>query len=319
MMQDSEPNVVSKQRQKPKPTPNEVPRKVPKKPGFFASKGGLLLLIALGLLYVHTHGVHVWHWMIDTFGSFWASFAMAMVVPDIYFALVTGTYAMMDLVPPLHRWAVQYKTQPEEPSPTLKDYWHVALIVGRNMLLVEVPLSYLYALNMTRDESAIQGLPSVPKSVLLMVTFIVALDVIFFTTHRILHHPWVYKHFHWQHHSFSAPCAMASKYCSTMEHLFQNLLSVVGTGWILGTHPMLMGLWTCVATTSAACVHSGYDLLTVLPHPHFHDWHHEMVTENFGSIGLMDHIFGTDKRFREALVPEAEYYSKYHPQYMKQL
>ena len=245
--------------------PRHVSRAVPKKPGFFASKGGLLLLIGLGLVYIHTHGKTVWkNWLLPQLGPFWAPFVAVLVVPDVYFFLVTGLYAILDLVPSVHEWAIQFKTQPEEPSPDWKKYLQVLWVVLRNTLLVEIPVTLIYAYRASQNPEELEELPSVGMSIALMVLFSLSQDVLFFSSHRTLHHPWIFKHFHRQHHSFTAPCALSAKYCSMFEHLFQNLLSVAGIAFTLGAHPMLAGLYVCIATTSAACIHSGYDLLTVL-------------------------------------------------------
>ena len=52
-------------------------------------------------------------------------------------------------------------------------------------------------------------------------------------------------------------------------------------------------------TRAQTCTtHSGYWLSKYFPVPASHDWHHEVTHENFGTIGLMDNLFGTNKRFR---------------------
>lgn len=294
-----------------------LPKKAaPFREGFVQSNGGLLLVATLGLLFIHTRGSEWWRGLYDTVGPHWSIFITIFVIPNICFLTVAGSYALLDLVPRLQKWALQYKTQPNEPPPTWSEYAWCALIVLKNIVFVEIPLSYCYSEYLMRFGGPLRELPSVWTSLSVLLLSAVLVDVIFFSMHKLMHQPAFYKHFHKQHHQFTAPCALSAKYCTMTEHLLVNLLAVIASSWILRAHPLIVMLWTSIATTNATCVHSGYDISNFFPNPYSHDWHHEKWSENFGSVGFMDDICGTNESFKKMLVPADVYYRDYHPQYV---
>jgi len=56
--------------------------------------------------------------------------------------------------------------------------------------------------------------------------------------------------------------------------------------------------------------HSGYELPGILGHglsnPAFHDFHHAQFTNNFGLLGVLDRIHGTDKAWQAKMLKEEE-------------
>ncbi len=45
------------------------------------------------------------------------------------------------------------------------------------------------------------------------------LDTTFYWSHRALHHPALYKHFHKQHHEYKGTIGFAAEYASTVEQV----------------------------------------------------------------------------------------------------
>lgn len=120
---------------------------------------------------------------------------------------------------------------------------------------------------------------------------------------RLFHHPHLYKHFHKQHHEWTAPIGVVATYAHPLEHVvgghvqslqgsvpghlavtnqsicpppllqLSNLLPVVIGPVILGSHISTTSMWYCVALISTTISHCGYHL-PFLPSPEFHDFHH---------------------------------------------
>ena len=52
--------------------------------------------------------------------------------------------------------------------------------------------------------------------------------------------------------------------------------------------------------------HSGYHF-PLLPSPEFHDYHHLKFNQNFGVLGILDSLHGTDSMFRSSKQAERHY------------
>lgn len=60
----------------------------------------------------------------------------------------------------------------------------------------------------------------------------------------------------------------------------------------------------CQPTAQTCTSHSGYRLSPWLPSAAAHDWHHEVTHECFGTVGLLDSLFGTNARFKARVAGE---------------
>jgi sterol desaturase/sphingolipid hydroxylase (fatty acid hydroxylase superfamily) len=113
-------------------------------------------------------------------------------------------------------------------------------------------------------------------------------EVGFYYSHRLLHHPRLFGPLHRWHHEFRAPVAAGALYCHPVEHVLCNLLPVL-VGPILCGMPWLWATaWFAIATVNTVVVHSGYGPLTR------HDAHHARVTGNYGVMGVLDWWHGTE-------------------------
>ncbi|KPM06166.1 hypothetical protein QR98_0046390 [Sarcoptes scabiei] len=65
------------------------------------------------------------------------------------------------------------------------------------------------------------------------------------------------------------------------------------------SHRLTYYLWVLYATLLTLSDHCGYHFPFTLP-PIFHDFHHLKFNVNYGILGLLDWIHGTDKQFRES-------------------
>jgi len=143
-------------------------------------------------------------------------------------------------------------------------------------------------------------LPSFKSFLVQMASCILLEEILFYYSHRILHIPFVYRLFHKKHHQWTAPISVAAVYCTPVEHVFSNMLPILTGPLIIGAHSAVTFVWITMAILNTIHVHSGYHI-PFLPSPQSHDWHHYRFNENFGVLGLMDYLHGTDTAFKQSL------------------
>lgn len=131
-----------------------------------------------------------------------------------------------------------------------------------------------------------------------LAVFSILEELLFYYSHRLFHHPSLYKHFHKQHHEWTAPIGIIAIYAHPLEHMLSNTLPVIIGPVILGSHITTTSLWYCLALVSTTISHCGYHL-PFLPSPEFHDYHHLKFNQCFGVLGVLDRLHSTDTKFRQ--------------------
>ncbi|KAK3701717.1 hypothetical protein QZH41_018875 [Actinostola sp. cb2023] len=116
----------------------------------------------------------------------------------------------------------------------------------------------------------------------------------------MFHHPKIYKYFHKKHHEWTAPVGIISIYAHPLEHLIANLSPIMLGPFLMGSHIATAWLWFFVAITSTNISHSGYHF-PYLPSPEAHDFHHLNFNQNYGILGVLDRLHGTDTLFRNSV------------------
>ena len=123
--------------------------------------------------------------------------------------------------------------------------------------------------------------------------FIIHLIIIecwFYTSHRLLHYPPLYRTIHKIHHIYKAPTAIACIFAHPVEYCFGNVLGVILGPAISNCHPFECAFWMAFAIVSTCGSHSGYSFLG----GEEHDLHHQYSDYNFGVSLFMDKLCGTE-------------------------
>ena len=84
-----------------------------------------------------------------------------------------------------------------------------------------------------------------------------------------------------------------------MEHLVCNAGPAFMGPFIMGSHITTGWIWLSLALVTLVNAHSGYHF-PFMPSPEAHDFHHLKFTQNFGVLGVLDRLHGTDAVFRKS-------------------
>ncbi|KAJ3118838.1 hypothetical protein HDU96_007580 [Phlyctochytrium bullatum] len=182
---------------------------------------------------------------------------------------------------------------------TLADFRKASLQVLFNQFFLNLPLGYL-SRNMweSRGCSASAPLPSPFILVRDLVAFGVIEEILFYYSHRMLHHRSIYKYIHKQHHEFTAPCGVAATYAHPIEHFFSNMFPIVVGPYVMRSHLLTYWMWLTVAILTTIATHSGF-VLPGMPNGLRHDFHHYRFNSYYGVIGVLDFLHGTDVGIHE--------------------
>ena len=112
-------------------------------------------------------------------------------------------------------------------------------------------------------------------------------DVLFYTTHKILHLPPLYKLFHKKHHELKAPIGISALYMTITDMYFANIIPLYLPMVLLSSHQYTLIIWMIIININTVIVsHGGIKYIS-----EFHDNHHKYFNVNFGMNLLMDYYF----------------------------
>lgn len=227
------------------------------------------------------------------------SLAMQLAITVQYWA-VCGLFLVIDL----YKWPqflLNYKIQPgqNDPVPSAK-LRKAVLTVLANQTVVVFPLSVglFYFMRWRGCGFSPAELPTFQWVMLELFVYLIVEECGFYYSHRLSHHPRLYKYVHKKHHEWTAPISVVAIYAHPIEHIFSNTLPVVLGPMIMGSHIATLTMWVMMAQSSAIVSHCGYHL-PLLPSPEAHDFHHLKFTNNYGTLGILDRLHGTDNLFRK--------------------
>jgi sterol desaturase/sphingolipid hydroxylase (fatty acid hydroxylase superfamily) len=133
--------------------------------------------------------------------------------------------------------------------------------------------------------------PDMPRLVCDTVVFLAVQEILFFFLHRMVHvNKRMYQMIHKVHHTWTAPNALSSVYCHPLEHVLCNMFPLLVGPALCRTHMWQISILLQLFMLHTCAVHSGY---WICDDNGMHDEHHRYFNCNYGTQGIMDHIFGS--------------------------
>ena len=186
-----------------------------------------------------------------------------------------------------------FKTQGNRSYFTMREVFEAASVGLLNvglMAFVSTTIPYVWlwkAADHDMTEDSVWDMKTEVVKFLLCAVFI---ECWFYSTHRLLHVPFLYTRIHKIHHRFKAPIAFASTYAHPIEFIVGNLWGVILGPILTNCHPFTAYVWITNALFSTGGSHSGYGFMGAA----FHDAHHQYFDYNYGVGGTLDYILGTN-------------------------
>jgi len=245
----------------------------------------------------HTLFTSAWSSIIHKYSPRQIEFFGTLLVQLVFYWVPAVGFTALDYVFP--RFSARHKLQPAPKQPTFAEIRWCTWISVRNQLQNMSTSLVLLGLAIYTGQPSrfriVEDLPSFwTEFIRDLVVCTVVRDVMFYYVHRMFHTPRWYKAVHKFHHEFTAPVALAAQHAHPVEQFLANTVPVALPPLLLGSH--ILTTWAFIATVliDTTTVHSGYDFFYGAARKH--DAHHEKFNLNYGTIGVMDWLYGTDGR-----------------------
>lgn len=243
-----------------------------------------------------------WERLLSEFeGKEWLLFTLgATGVPALVFWVFSGLLLVVDTTGKpsfISRYRIQAgKNEPVDPV-KLRQAVSTVLV---NQFMISFPMVvFFYPFLKWRGDPCRRELPTFHCFLLELAVFTLMEEVLFYYSHRLFHHPVLYRKIHKKHHEWTAPIAVISLYSHPVEHVVSNMLPLMVGPFVMGSHLSSITVWFSLALINTILTHCGYHL-PFLPSPEFHDYHHLKFNQCYGVLGVLDHLHGTDTVFKQS-------------------
>lgn len=235
-----------------------------------------------------------WANIVDTYSAQRIEFVGTLLVQVLTFWFPSIVYLFLDVIAP--KFSQRHKIQPAPKQPTRSDIVRCFVVVTQNQILSSVlHLSLIYISSKAGSGSSYRVTTKLPSAFEFVRDFAISLvlrEAMFYYSHRLLHIPYLYRRIHKKHHKFTAPIALAAQFAHPIEQIFANALPISLPPQLLHSHVLTFWAYLAWELFNTATVHSGYDFFG--NKAKMHDLHHEKFNLNYGSIGFLDWVHGTN-------------------------
>ncbi|KAF9887718.1 hypothetical protein FE257_009671 [Aspergillus nanangensis] len=233
-----------------------------------------------------------WSTIVASYSPQSIEFAGTLLIQLIAFWLPCLLYLSLDTFFPA--FSERHKIQPAPKQPTREEIKRCFVVVAQNQLISSaLHLLQIHVLRRGVPSYRIESsFPALPELIRDIAISLLLREILFYYAHRFLHQPYFYVRIHKLHHRFTAPIALAAQFAHPIEQIFANALPISLPPQLLGSHVLTFWVYLAYELVNTATVHSGYDFFH--DKAKMHDLHHEKFNLNYGSIGLLDWLHGTD-------------------------